>query len=200
MANENKPAGLTPVKYLNGSDWDGRGNVYSVAASYGSSLAPGDPVTLSGTADATGKYPGIVRHTPGAGLIGAVLGIGLNPNGPFIDPNNLTLTQKAASLAPVYYALVADAPGVIFEVQEDNDSSSLAIADVGLNCNLIWANPPSIYSRSGVKLDSSSKADTVTLDCKLLRVAPRVDNELGAHCKWWVTINYHRLAPNIAGV
>lgn len=200
MANVNKPAGLTPVKYLNGSDWDGRANVYSVASAYGSILAPGDTVTLSGTADATGKYPGIVRHTPGSGLMGVILAIGLNPGGPYVNQNDLTLMQKAASATGVYYALVVDDPGVIFEVQEDADGGALAIADVGLNCNLIYANPASTISRSGVLLDSSSKAATDTLDCKLLRVAPRVDNELGTYCKWWVTLNYHRLAPNIAGV
>ncbi len=200
MPNLNKPAGLTPVKNLNGADWDGRGNVYSVATGYGSILAPGDPVTLSGTADATGKYPGIVRHTPGAGLIGAIVAIGINPNGPFINQADLTQMQKAASAVGVYYALVADDPAIIFEVQEDAVGGALAIADVGLNCNLIYADPPGLYSKSGVLLDSSTKANTATLDCKILRLVPRVDNELGTYAKWWVTINYHRLAPNTQGV
>ncbi len=200
MANRDKPFGLAPVKYLNGADWDGRGNVYSVATANGTILSPGDTVTLSGTGDATGKYPGIVRHTPGSGLIGVILGIGLNPNGPFVNPNDLTVMQKPASAVPVYYALVCDSPDVIFEVQEDSDGGAIATASVGLNCNLIYANPATGVVLSAVELDSSSVANTATLDCKLLRVAPYVDNEIGVNARWWVTINYHRLAPNTQGV
>lgn len=200
MANRNKPFGLRPVKYLNGADWDGRGNVYSVAASNGTILSPGDPVTLTGTADATGKYPQIARATPGSGLIGVIMGIGLNPNGPFVNPNDLTAMQKPASAAPVYYALVCDSPDVIFEIQEDSDGGALAITDVGLNCNVIFADPPAGVVVSAVQLDSSSKASTSTLDCKLLRVADYIDNALGTHARWWVTINNHLLAPNKAGV
>lgn len=200
MANVNKPSGLTPVKYLNGSDWDGRGNVYSVAASNGTILSPGDPVALTGTADATGKYPQIARATPGSGLVGVLIAIGLNPNGPFVNPNDLTVMQKPAGVAPVYYALVVDDPAVIFEAQEDSDGGALAITAVGQNINVIFANPATGVVVSAVQLDSSSAAAGATLDCKLLRLVNRVDNELGVHAKWWVTINNHVLAPNRAGV
>lgn len=200
MANVNKPSGLTPVKYLNGADWDGRGNVYSIAAANATILSPGDPVTLTGTADATGKYPQIARATPGSGLIGVLIAVGLNPDGPFVNPNDLTVVQKPANAAPVYYALVCDSPDVIYEVQEDGVGGNLAITEVGLNANVIFANPATGVVVSAVLLDSSTAAVTATLDCKILRLAPRVDNALGAYAKWWVTINYHRLAPNIAGV
>lgn len=200
MANVNKPMGLRPVKYLNGADWDGRGNVYSVATANATILSPGDPVTLSGTADATGKYPGIVRATPGSGLIGTVMGIGLNPNGPFVNPNDLTVQQKPANAVPVYYALVCDSPDVIYEAQEDADGGVIAITSVGLNINVIFANPATGVVVSAVMLDSSSVGTGVGLDCKLLRVAPYIDNALGLYCKWWVTINNHVLAPNHVGV
>lgn len=205
MANRNKPMGLTPVKYLNGADWDGRGNVYSVATANATILSPGDPVVLSGTADATGKYPGIVRMTPGtggaqAGCVGVVIAIGLNPNGPFINPNDLTVMQKPANAVPVYYALVVDDPNVIFEVQEDSDGGALAITSVGLNCNVIFANPATGVVVSGVQLDSSSALSTLTLDCKLLRVAPYIDNELGVNARWWVLINNHVFKTGNLGV
>jgi len=200
MANTSKPAGLTPVKYLNGADWDGRGNVYSIAASNATILSPGDPVVLTGTADATGKYPQIARATPGSGLCGVLIAVGLNPNGPFVNPNDLTTVQKAASLAPVYYALVVDDPMVIFEVEEDAVGGALAITSVGLNCNVIFANPATGVVVSAVLLDSSTANTTATLDCKILRLADRVDNALGTAAKWWVTINNHLLAPNKAGV
>lgn len=199
MSNVNKPMGLRPVKYLNGADWDGRGNVYSIAASNATILSPGDPVVLTGTADATGKYPQIARATPGSGLVGVLIAVGLNPNGPFVNPNDLTVVQKPASAAPVYYALVVDSPDVIFEIQEDGDGGQLAITDVGLNANVIFANPPTGVVVSQVMIDNSTKAATSTLDVKLLRVAPYIDNALGAYCKWWVTINAHLLAPNTTG-
>jgi hypothetical protein len=200
MPNVSKPMGLTPVKYLNGADWDGRGNVYSVAAANATILSPGDPVTLTGTADATGKYPQIARTTPGAGNVGVLLAIGLNPNGPFVNPNDLTVMQKPANAAPVYYALVCDSPDVIYEVQEDAVGGALAITAVGLNANIIYANPGTGVVVSAVLLDSSTAATTATLDCKILRLAPQINNALGTAAKWWVTLNNHILAPNTAGV
>lgn len=200
MANANKPSGLTPVKYLNGSDWDGRANVYSIAAANATILSPGDPVVLTGTADATGKYPQIARATPGSGLVGVLIAVGLNPNGPFVNPNDLTTVQKPASAAPVYYALVVDDPSVIFEVQEDSVGGALAITSVGLNANVVFADPATGVVVSAVQLDSSTAATTATLDLKILRLVNRVDNELGTNAKWWVTINNHLLAPNKAGV
>ena len=200
MANANKPSGLTPVKYISGADWDGRGSVYSVATANATILSPGDTVTLDGSADVTGKYPGIVRHTPGAGLCGVLLGIGLNPNGPYINPNDLTALQKPASVVPVYYALVCDSSDVIFEAQEDGTGGALAPVDVGLNVNLIYANPATGVVVSGVLINNTTKNTTNTLDVKILRASPRVDNALGAFCKWLVLINNHRLAPNTTGV
>ena len=199
MANTSKPMGLTPVKYLNGADWDGRGNVYSIAASNATILSPGDPVVLTGTADATGKYPEIARTTPGSGSVGVLLAVGLNPNGPFINPNDLTTVQKAASLAPVYYALVADDPMIVYEVEEDGVGGTIAITSVGLNANVIFANPATGVVVSAVLLDSSTVNTTATLDCKILRLSNRVDNALGASAKWLVTLNNHVLAPNTAG-
>lgn len=200
MANPNKPMGLTPVKYLNGSDWDGRGNTYSVAAANASILSVGDLVALTGTADATGKYPQIARATPGAGACGVLVGIGLFPNGPFVNPNDLSSVQKPAAASPVYYALVCDSPDVIYEVQENGGGGDLAIADVGLNINVIFANPAAGVVVSALQLNNATKAATATLDCKLLRVVPRIDNALGPFCKWYVTINAHQLAANTAGI
>ena len=52
MANANRPSGFTPVRNINGSTWNGQGNIYSIAASYGTALYIGDPVISSGTSDA----------------------------------------------------------------------------------------------------------------------------------------------------
>lgn len=204
MANVNKPMGLTPVKYLNGADWDGRGSVYSVATALAEVLSPGDPVMLSGTADATGCFPGIVRATAGAGAttpaVGVLLAIGTVPNGPFVNPNNLTTVQKASAAAGVYYALVADDPNIIYEIQEDSVGGSIGIASVGLNANFIYANPATGVVVSAAMLDSNTVGASATaLDLKILRLAPVVGNALGTYAKWWVMFNTHAFRPGIIG-
>ena len=46
MANANKPFGLKPVSYLNGSPYNGQARLYSVASGNATALYVGDPVTL----------------------------------------------------------------------------------------------------------------------------------------------------------
>jgi len=49
-----------------------------------------------------------------------------------------------------------------------------------------------------MEIDSDNYSEaTATAQVRLLRVAPYEDNELGAHCKWWVLINEHVLASTV---
>ncbi|MDX2059928.1 MAG: hypothetical protein SFV24_19115 [Gemmatimonadales bacterium] len=206
MPNVNKPSGLTPVKYLGGADWDGRGNVYSIDSANTSIFAPGDLVRLSGTGDANG-IPGIVKSaagdgaTLGQGAVGVVLAVGTNPNGPWINPADLTaMVTPGSGKGRNYYALVADDPNIIFEVQELGTGTPLDQTAIGLNCNLSIANPATGTQVSGTMLDNATEAATLGLDVKLLGLARKPGNAFGAYAKWLVLINSHAYRAAITGI
>lgn len=206
MANLNKPQGLAPVKYLNGADWDGRGNVYYIPTSDSTnSYYIGDLVRLNGSADANG-IPGIVKTAPGdgatlgQGAVGVILGVGTNPNGPWINPNDLTALSAPATKAQAYYALVADDPNIIFEVSDGTSGTALAAADVGLNCNLsVTANQTTGFVSSAI-LNNASKAATLGLDVKLMGLSRIPGNGFGYSAKWLVLINSHAYRAAITGI
>jgi hypothetical protein len=200
MANANKPRGLQPVKYLGGADWDGRGNVYYIPTSDTTySYHVGDPVTHLGSADANG-IPGIVKATAGSGLLGSILAIGTNPNGPWVNPNDLSKVYVGKTRTVAYYALVADDPNIIFEVQEVSGGTQLTAAEVGLNANLDITTEQTTGFVSDTEVGNSAEAGTSTLDVKLLGLVQRTGNAFGAYAKWLVLINNHVYRAGITGV
>ncbi len=202
MANANKPCGLAAVGFLQGANWNAKGRVYCIPDTDDTyAYAVGDPVTLAGSADANG-IPTITLATGGTGqpLLGAIL----SPAGAPLYGADYGVPSESPVLIPAvksrnYYVLVADDPSTIFEVQEDSDAGSIAAASIGLNVNLISGTSNGYVS--GWMLDSSSVAAGATVQCKLLRAAPVINNAIGSsYCRFWVLINNHLLAPNTAGV
>lgn len=193
MPNINKPSGFSPVGYLNGAPWNGQARLYSIAANYGTALYIGDPVISSGTADANG-VPGIqIGATTGA-LRGVIVGLGVS-EGLMADPTNLDRVYRPASDTRVWYAMVADDPNIIFEVQEESNGTQLAATEVGLN-TISKSGTGNGYV-SGWMIPSATGATpntTATLQLRLLGLARRPDNAFGAYAKWLVQINVHELA------
>lgn len=201
MANPNKVSGLTPVGYLNGTDWDGRGNMYYVGTGETNLLSVGDPVKFSGDGDSTRGIPGVVQATAGATALGVILAIGVNPDGgPYIDPNNLSLTQAPATKLVGYYALVCDDPNVIFEVQEGGAGSNLTSAAIGENADWVAAAATTGTRVSGFYLNNNAHDTTSTRNLKLLGLVRRADNAFGLYAKWRVLINNHAFRTGVTGV
>lgn len=193
MANINKPSGFTPVQYLNGAPWTGQARLYSIAANYGTALYIGDPVISSGTADTNG-VPGIAIGATTGALRGVIVGLGVYEGGMF-DPTNLDRVYRPASDTRVWYAMVADDPNLVFEVQEESNGTQLAATEVGLN-QISKSGTGNGYL-SGWQIPSATGATpntTATLQLRLLGLARRVDNAFGAYAKWLVQINVHELA------
>lgn len=202
MPNANRPSGFTPVAYLNGSPWNGQARVYSIAASYGTALYVGDPCISSGTSDAYG-IQGIALGAGSGALRGVIVGLfdsgnttgtpGGATSGYQADTN---IIYRPASDANVWYALVADDPNVIFQIQEESNGTALAAADVGLNqISLIGTGNSYV---SGWLLRSTTGATpntTAALQLRLLGLAqfPAGTNAFGAYAKWLVQINVHEL-------
>lgn len=189
MANQDSPAGLTPVKYLSGAPWNGKAHVYYVPATDGTAIFKGDAVKSAGSADATGKFPTVAQAAAGNAVRGVVIGFGDNPY-VMVQADNLNRSYRPASTA--MYVLVVDDPNVIFEIQEDSVGAALAAADVGLSADLVVAAGNTATGKSGMELDSSSAVATAAT-CKILRVVNREDNELGNQCKWEVLLAEHEM-------
>lgn len=195
MANTSRINGARPVKHLNGSPYNGQFRIYTLLAADGTATFVGDFVKLSGTADATGAYPSIAQCAAGNATIGSIIGF-------VVDPTNLNTPQYRLA-STLRYAMVADSPDLIFEVEADGGGAELAITDVGRACDVLVGAGSTTTGQSGMQLDSSTAAtNTATFPLKLLGFSQRVDNEIGADAKALVMINAHQLTSGagIAGI
>jgi hypothetical protein len=188
MPNSDAPSGLTPVRFRDGTPYNGAHGRYYIASGEAYNLFIGDPVALSGTGSPEG-IPGIVRATSGGGssagdgMLGVVVGF------ENLTSDNLSRTYRPSGTAG--YVLVADSPNLVYEVQEDSDASSLAVTDIGLNANFIIGTGNTLNGNSAVELDSSTVATTATLDLRVLGLVQRPNNEIGTNAKWLVAANNH---------
>ena len=198
--NTDSPFGLKPVRYLNGSPWNGQTNMYLIPSTDGTPTFIGDPVAIAGGAGAAGTVvngvdvegmPTIKQAAAGSTPVGVVVGFL-----PFQSSYGNKLYRESSVNA---IALVVDDPNVIFEVQEDSDTSTIAAAEVGENADLIgMASGSTVTGISAVELDSSSHtASSATV--RILRLVPRPGNQMAAggvtdklYAKWEVIFNEHQ--------
>ena len=208
MANADRPSGLTPVRYLNGAPYNGQARAYYHVATDAAAIFIGSPVSLSAggsNAAAIGGFDigtlGMVKHAAAGGSTARIVGVcvAVDPlNGAGADGRD-SLIYCAASTERIVW--IADDPNIVFEIQEDGDTTDLAAADVNTNIDLIaTAAGSTVTGLSGWELDSSSKAATITLDCHIIGKSKIQDNALGDHCKWDVTINLHQYSSNNIGI
>lgn len=190
MANANIAFGLKPVSDAAGTPFNGSLERVYVAAADGTALYIGDPVVIDGGADAAGVRS-VTRATAGGSITGVVQGF---------DPDGTTnmVGYRAASTAA--YVLICSDPDALFEIQEDAVGGAIAAADIGLNASIIVAAGSTYTKRSGVMLDTSTKATTATLELKIKGLVQRPDNALSANAKVLVKINKHTDANAVAGV
>lgn len=190
MANVNRPGGLKPVSYLNGAPYSGQARLYSVPVN-SAALYIGDPVTLSGSADVNG-LAGIAIGVAGSAVMGVVVGFVVSPPGVSLVAVNIDLTVRSiqASATVVQYALVADDPNLIFEIQ-DGQTVATALVDIGRNTNFLIAAGATTYSDSGT-VTAATLTDSTTANLKLMGFTQRVDNTpAAAYAKLLVKINNH---------
>jgi hypothetical protein len=230
--NPNKPAGLSPVASILAltDGFNGQGNLYAIAPADTAGYWPGD-VVMAGTAagntfgaggDPNGT-PIITKYVEGSThpIVGVVQAIGIDPTGSqFINPNVLGSAaanypfagpgggtyRPAAAQSVYFYALVIDDPNVVFEAQEGGAATNLTATSVGLNIDLVVANPATIgvVANSGTQLDNATVGTTATLPFKLYRFVQRPDNGFttspatgGGFQKWLVVPNNHQFKAGV---
>ena len=202
MANTDTPFGMKPIRYLNGSPWNGACRMYCILSTESSNAyAIGDPVVVTGDSDSSGIST-VILATAGSGITGIIVGYGGSVyGGPGAVPGSLETTVIPATKGHNWYVMVADDPNIIFEVQEADGGTALTAAAVGLNANLVAGTNNGYVS--GWELDNSTEATTATLDVKLLGLSQRkttTPNAFGDWAKWEVLINNHTYRGGVAGV
>lgn len=201
MANANRPMGLSPLEYLDGSPYNGKARMYFIAQGDTNAYAIGDPVALSGSADARG-VAGVTLATAGAGnpVLGAIVGAGgVVYGGSQMDPATTgNSTVIPATKTKDYYVLVSDDPNIVYEMQEGGVGSALAAANVSQNTNLIAAANNGFQSQW--VFDNGATGTGATLQVQLLGLVQRLDNDFGTYAKWKVRINVHPFKAGTAGV
>ena len=200
FANPNKPAGLSPLRYLNSAKYDGKVNTYAIAAAVTTPFYPGDLVSLAAGGNAPG-LPNIALTAAGTNpAVGVVVAVGLQPFGPFVNVNNLSITSRPTGAQPqVYYAAVSDDPNIIYEIQEGGAGANLTFTTaLTKNAQILYALPATGVVVSGTTLDNTTGFNAATANLKILRFVQRPDNQLvtapttgGGAQKWEVIINNH---------
>lgn len=181
MANVDRPDGFTFVGYADGSPPRGGVHRYYKSTTAGI-IAVGDPVvrTTNSTDPDGGRE--IVRATTGAAITGVVVAVER-------VKSNLDRVGYLAS-AETGYVWVADDPMAVFEVQEDSDSSNLAITNVGQHIDSVAAiDADTTLGRSKYELDSDALATDNTWI--IVGKSEKVGNEIGTNCRWLVRPNLH---------
>jgi hypothetical protein len=186
MANADAPRGFTPIRQLGSAPHSGGVGRYYIGTGDSNNIFIGDPVDLGGTGNTAGTAPSVVRATAGSGgyVVGVVVGI------ENLTSDNLSRTYRPASTEG--YLLVADNPNEEFEIQEDSDAETLAITAIGSNIDFIIGTGNTTTGISATELNSNTCDTTNTLQCRVMRLVDRPDNEIGAQAKWIVKFNLHR--------
>jgi len=219
MANINRPNGFRPVRHLNGSMYNGQGNLYYIPSTDANAYAVGDLVTLVGTTNSTVSnvygvnqqigVPIVARATAGAvPILGPIIGF-------LADPTNLQNSGfNPASNANGRYVWVCDNTDVIFEAQlcgasgaavAPNISAAAGTNFIGLNASIYAPAATSNFGAglSGMMVDSSTAATTNTLALKIIRYSARIDQDLsaaGLYPKVEVLINNPFMGNQVAGI
>lgn len=180
MPNTSRVNGLRPVRTLSGKPF--RIEEFVLLAADGTATFVGDLVKLSGTGHTDGT-PAIAQAAAGDAAIGVV--VGFAP-----DPTNLNLMYRTAST--LRRAFVVTSPDTVYEIQEDNVGSDMAVTDIGKCGDVAVAAGSTTTGASGMTLDSSNVAAVdAGGQLRVLRLVPREDNEIGTAAKWEVIIAEH---------
>ncbi len=179
MPNSNAPFGLKPVRHAASAPYNDGADLYWIDPADTNAMAIGDPVVMSGNADANG-IPGVTVATAGGG--GRITGVivGFRPSPEIVASGYRTASTGA-------YAIVEHDPNGLYEVQANGVINP---ADVGLNADLVASTPDIFFKRSKWQLNAASKATTATLQVRIRGFVQRADNDpTSTNAKLLVTIN-----------
>lgn len=191
MSNVDAPRGFRPIRHRSGLPWNGSVNRYVIPSSDNTATFVGDAVKLAGTADTTGKIPGVIQATSGAAVVGVIVAF---------EANFDALTTLYRTALTERYCYVVDDPSVLFAIQDDGDSDTMVVGDIGLNANFVVGSGSTTTGRSGMELNTNTAAGTSTLDLKIHALLDTPNNEIGDYGDYLVSFNNHQFANQVSGL
>lgn len=204
MATIDARFGLTPW----GPMKDDGCHYYAIETEPDVALFHGDPAETEGVGILTphmGNLQSIEVKIGGAA--GAFIGIILALFDEDMSPVASIATSDTGNSTIAGYALVCDDPLQRYIVQEDGAASSIVVADIGKNGDLVLTHAGSTDTGvSGCELDSSDThvPGGATGDVRVLGVHPEdtvsAAGAAGNHARFIVQINPSYRGDNIAGV
>jgi len=191
MANADRARGMTPIRHLNGSPWNGALEIYYHAAANGVAIYKGaivqsDVGLATPGEDPLGIYQSVVMATDGdADSIGVAWTFG---NTPQIAARVDTLSgPNYCPLSTGMYIGVITDPSVVYLIQDDG--TTLTKAQIGMSTYVVSNTSGSTTTgRSSGELEQGGMT-AATEVIRILRLHPRADNELGAWADWEVVFN-----------
>lgn len=196
MANTNRVgAGARPVKHMSGAPYNGQFNYYEIPAGDGTATAVGDFVIVDSTAG-TERFSTCIR----AGASGQLTDLTATPLlgvivGFKVDPTNLNTPQyRTASTKRI--AMVADAPDLIFEIQ-DGGTVPCTWTLIGMNTGITATAVTAATGASNMATGTTAPAGTIALPLRVVGIVDSPDNSSAtvageAYQKLLVMINTHR--------
>ena len=194
MANVTRPFGFRPVKHLTGAPYNGQANIYEIGVSDAAATFIGDLVKASDEA-ATDFYPTAERYAASgevtSGLIlGAIVGFVIPVSASSSQPSLDTPVYRAASTKR--FALVADSPDLIFEV-EDGATVATPIASLGLNTGVQCTAGSTTTGLSNMTTGATAATTTNSLPLQIMGFVNAPNNETAAaYQRILVKINQHQ--------
>lgn len=167
-------------------------------------LGLGHLMEYSGTTLSTpvGQLMSVMVEETGA--VGSIMGglVGLFDEN--FDPVKYIAAAEAGNSTIAGYALIADDPRQHYVIQEDGDTSSMEIANMGLNVDCVGVTVDTTTGRSKMELDSSTVAATNTLALKIHGPHPHdtisAAGAAGNHCRFIVSVNAAWFSTAVVGV
>ena len=212
MANVSRLNGFRPVRHLNGSPFNGQGNIYEVPVGEASPVFLGDLVQLSGNPN-TSFYPAVksvsaattANNVAAVPVVGSVIAI-FNAK---VDVDGKMTTGSISLDVPIFraastkqFVLVADSIDLVFEAQVSGVYNQ---ADVGLNADISSADETTsgalTTGASPMGVASTAASASATRPLQVVAFSNKIDNDsLSANSKLLVRIVTHAYGNAIAGV
>ncbi|QDP58762.1 MAG: hypothetical protein GOVbin1573_49 [Prokaryotic dsDNA virus sp.] len=192
MANVDNPNGLTPLRYLNGSPYNGATVLCYVGTGDSTAIYPGGLVKLAGSSDADGVPAVTGNVSTGDGVYGVVQSV--------LPVTADSLPYRAASTARYLHVIPAEL--VEFGVQDDGTGTP-ATTTAGSVADLTGlTSGNTTFGRSTIEISGSTitAAGDGTEDVVLLGLHRVTGNSLGDNAVWRVKLNNIQLVPDFTGV
>lgn len=169
-------------------------NIYAIVTNNAVAVYRGMLMEAVGEAVATPKMGVLAKAiSEESGADGTIIGAVLAIYDYKMDPVKYLAAATTGNGTIAGYALIADHPGQLYLAQEDGDTSSIVVANIGLNVDAVGTAGDTNTGLSTMEIDSNSVNTTNTLALKLINIHP--DDSIssagaaGNHARFIVKLN-----------